>query len=113
MKQQRKTHSADPKVRTALEAIKGQRTINEIAGHYGIHPNQVMQVWSALSPVVARDGHGGQTLGDAPQCLPGAYIPDDGEFVPPYCFSVPVETQIENCWQHTSLLQNSFGSRFV
>lgn len=25
----------------ALEAIKGQHTVNEIAGHYGVHPNQV------------------------------------------------------------------------
>ena len=43
MKKQRKTYSADLKVRIALEAIKGQRTINEIAGHYGVHPNQVTQ----------------------------------------------------------------------
>src|SRR6185295_10484594 len=27
----------------ALEAIKGQRTINEIATHYGVHPNMVTQ----------------------------------------------------------------------
>lgn len=43
MKQQRKTYSSDLKVRIALEAIKGQKTINEIAGHYGVHPNQVTQ----------------------------------------------------------------------
>jgi transposase-like protein len=29
------------KARMALEAIKGQRTIQEIASHYGVHPNQV------------------------------------------------------------------------
>jgi putative transposase len=29
------------KGRIALEAIKGQRTIQEIASHYGVHPNQV------------------------------------------------------------------------
>ena len=43
MKKQRKTYSADLKVKIALEAIKGQRTVNEIAGHYGVHPNQVTQ----------------------------------------------------------------------
>lgn len=43
MKKQRKTYSSDLKVRIALEAIKGQKTINEIAGHYGVHPNQVTQ----------------------------------------------------------------------
>ena len=26
-----------------MEAFKGQRTINEISSHYGIHPNQVNQ----------------------------------------------------------------------
>jgi transposase-like protein len=43
MPKQRKTYSGELKARIALEAIKGQRTINEIAGHYGVHPNQVMQ----------------------------------------------------------------------
>jgi transposase-like protein len=31
------------KAAAALEAIKGQRTINEIAADYGVHPNQVTQ----------------------------------------------------------------------
>jgi transposase-like protein len=43
MAKQRKTYSAELKARIALEAIKGQRTLNEIAAHYGVHPNQVMQ----------------------------------------------------------------------
>src|SRR5439155_8865599 len=29
------------KARIALEAIKGQKSIQEIASHYGVHPNQV------------------------------------------------------------------------
>ena len=43
MKKQRKTYTTEFKVKIALEAIKAQRTINEIASHYGIHPNQVTQ----------------------------------------------------------------------
>src|SRR5262245_57605493 len=43
-KQQRKTYPAEFKVKVALEAIKGQRTINEIATHYGVHPN-VVTLW--------------------------------------------------------------------
>lgn len=43
MKKQRKTWSADLKAKIALEAIKGQRTVNEIATHYGVHPTQVTQ----------------------------------------------------------------------
>ena len=42
-KQQRKTYTTEFKVKVVLEAFKGQRTINEISGHYGIHPNQVNQ----------------------------------------------------------------------
>ena len=38
---QRRNFSADMKSRIALEAIKGQKTIQEIASHYGVHPNQV------------------------------------------------------------------------
>ena len=41
MPKQRKTYSAALKARIALEAIKGQQTINEIATHYGVPPNQV------------------------------------------------------------------------
>ena len=43
MKRQRKQYSADLKAKIAVEAIKGQRTIQEIASHYSIHPNQVTQ----------------------------------------------------------------------
>jgi len=41
MKKQRKTYSAELKAKIAIEAIKGQRTINEIASRYSVHPNQV------------------------------------------------------------------------
>ena len=38
---QRRSFSAEMKSRIALEAIKGQKTIQEIASHYRVHPNQV------------------------------------------------------------------------
>ena len=38
---QRRSFSAEMKSRIALEAIKGQKTIQEIGSHYGVHPNQV------------------------------------------------------------------------
>jgi transposase-like protein len=41
MKRQRRQFSADWKAKIALEAIKGQRTIQEIASHYEIHPSLV------------------------------------------------------------------------
>jgi transposase-like protein len=42
-KRRRKRHSADLKARVALEALKEQRTVNEIAALYEVHPVQVGQ----------------------------------------------------------------------
>lgn len=39
----RKRYSTDLKTKVALEAIKGQKTANEIAGEYGVHPTQIAQ----------------------------------------------------------------------
>ena len=41
MKRQRRRYSADWKAKVALEAIKGQRTVQEIASHYEVHPTLV------------------------------------------------------------------------
>ena len=38
---QRKKHSAEFKAKVALEALKGDKTINEIAGEHQVHRNQV------------------------------------------------------------------------
>lgn len=43
MSVQRKQYSADLKVKVALEAIKCQKTTNEIASEYGVHPSQISQ----------------------------------------------------------------------
>jgi transposase-like protein len=43
MANQRKRHSGDFKSKVALEALRGLRTVNEIAGEHGIHPAQVSQ----------------------------------------------------------------------
>lgn len=41
VKRKRRTHSAEFKARIALEALKGIKTINQIAQDEGIHPVQV------------------------------------------------------------------------
>ena len=47
------------KAKVAIEAIKGEKTINEIASAYEVHPNQVAQ-WKKLAleklPDVMADG---------------------------------------------------------
>lgn len=41
MRKPRRNHSAAFKSRVALEAIRGEKTIAEIAAHHEVHPNQV------------------------------------------------------------------------
>lgn len=54
----RRRHSAEFKVRVALEAIRERRTVNEIASECGVHPTQVSawkkQVLDALPAVLGR-----------------------------------------------------------
>ena len=39
----RKRYDDNFKARVALEAIKGERTLSEIASQYEVHPNQITQ----------------------------------------------------------------------
>jgi transposase len=41
MKKPRRNHSAAFKVRVALEAIRGEKTVAEIAAHHEVHPTQI------------------------------------------------------------------------
>jgi putative transposase len=41
VKQSRQKHSAAFKAKVALAALKGDRTVGELAGEYGIHPSQI------------------------------------------------------------------------
>ena len=43
MARQRKRYSVELKTKVALEAMKGQKTANEIATEYGVHPTQIAQ----------------------------------------------------------------------
>lgn len=43
MIKKRQTHDAGFKAKVALEAVKEEKTITELAGQYGVHPNQIGQ----------------------------------------------------------------------
>jgi putative transposase len=48
MSMPRRQHSAAFKAKVALEAIRGERTLNELAADYGVHPVQITQ-WKKLA----------------------------------------------------------------
>jgi putative transposase len=66
MKQPRKKHSGAFKAKVAVEALKGDRTLNELAGHFEIHPTQVVQ-WKQRLLAGASDIFTGGAERDAAQ----------------------------------------------
>jgi transposase len=66
MRKPRRNHSAAFKARVALEAIRGEKTVAEIAAHHEVHPNQVT-TWK------------GQALENMAGIFGGALVADDGK----------------------------------
>jgi transposase-like protein len=60
----RKQHSAQFKAKVALEAIKGEKTIAEIASHHGVHPTMIhgwkRQLLDSASELFERGGKASQ-----------------------------------------------------
>lgn len=50
----RRNHDAGFEARVALEAVKGERTVSELAAEYGVHPTMINQWKRALLAVVSR-----------------------------------------------------------
>ncbi len=58
---QRNNYSSDFKTKVAVAAIKGDKTINEIASVYGVHPNQVMS-WKKQALETIPDAFSGKRV---------------------------------------------------
>ena len=60
MKENRRKHSPSFKARVALEALKGEETVAQLAGRFDVHPSQVHKWKKALTDGAAGifgDGH--------------------------------------------------------
>ncbi len=58
---QRNNYSSEFKTKVALAALKGDKTINEIASLYGVHPNQVMS-WKKRAVEAIPDAFSGKRV---------------------------------------------------
>ena len=100
MKSSRRKHSPAFKAKVALEALRGEKTIAEIASQYEVHPNQIIQ-WKKI---LAEDD---VKIQDKEQLLyyehfrkifgkPKDVFPDNGGIQCPYCKSY-IKTKIQFC----------------
>jgi transposase len=60
----RKQHKAEFKARVALEAMKGEQTVGELASRFGVHPTMIHQWKKALVEGAAEVFQRGRTTAE-------------------------------------------------
>jgi transposase len=62
----RRNHSPEFKARVALEALKGEKTMAELASQFDVHPNQITQWKSQLLEQASSVFNGGKSQAEEP-----------------------------------------------
>ncbi len=55
MKNRRQYRTAEFKTRVAMAALKGDKTVQQLAAHYEVHPNQITE-WKKQASAILTDG---------------------------------------------------------
>ena len=79
-RRKRRNHSSAFKAKVALSAVKGERTVAELAEQFDVHPNQI-QDWKKRLVEGAEDVFGGNAVGTVVAMAPGHFDVHFNHFV--------------------------------
>jgi transposase len=77
-KRKRRNHSSKFKAKVALEALREEMTMSELAEKYDLHANQISH-WKSDLVSGAEDVFGGHELSGGSQSAPLMVIPEDSD----------------------------------
>ena len=107
MATKRKVHTAAFKAQVALAAHRGDRTVNELAGHYGVHPTLIhawkKQLLAGAGTIFANGARAGSAEAGAHEAELYEQIDRlkmEREWLKKSC---PLRLRTEGCWSRSTI----------